>query len=65
MAEVFISYSRADLDAVNVLVQDLEGLGYEPWFDQALTGGQRWWDNILSQIRNCEFFVSTLTPESL
>jgi hypothetical protein len=65
MGEVFISYSRADLEAINVLVQDLEGLGYEPWFDQALTGGQRWWDNILSQIRDCEFFVCTLTPESL
>jgi TIR domain-containing protein len=65
MAEVFISYSRADLEAVNVLVQDLGGLGYEPWFDQALTGGQRWWDNILSQIRDCEFFICTLTPDSL
>jgi TIR domain len=65
VAEIFISYSRVDLEAVKVLVQDLEGFDYEPWFDQALTGGQRWWDNILSRIRSCEFFVTTLTPDSL
>jgi TIR domain len=65
MAKVFVSYSRADLEAIKILVQDLEDAGHESWFDQALTGGQRWWDNILSNIRSCEVFVSGLTPDSL
>jgi hypothetical protein len=65
MPRVFISYSRADLETVRELVQDLEELECQPWFDQVLTGGQRWWDTILSNIRESEFVICTLTPESL
>src|SRR5262245_6056763 len=65
MAKIFISYSRADLEAIKTLVEDLEDAGHASWFDQALTGGQRWWDNILANIRDCEVFISGLTPDSL
>jgi hypothetical protein len=35
---------------------------HDVWFDQHLTGGQQWWNNILSEIRKCEIFVAVL-PE--
>lgn len=65
MAKIFVSYSRASKDIVEELVQDLTSDDHEIWFDQHLTGGQKWWDNILSEIRKCEIFVVALTLDSL
>ena len=64
MRKVFISYSRNNLDVVTQLVEDLQAVGTTTWYDQTLTGGQRWWDNILSNIRNCEVFIFALSPSS-
>lgn len=64
MRKVFVSYSRANLDAVTQLVDDLKAVGIDTWHDQTLTGGQRWWDNILASIRGCDIFIFALSPES-
>jgi hypothetical protein len=64
MKRVFVSYSRTNLDAVTQLIQDLEAIGVPTWHDQTLTGGQRWWDTILGNIRDCDIFVFALSPES-
>lgn len=64
MRRVFVSYSRNNLDVVKQLIDDMKAVGIETWHDQALTGGQRWWDNILSNIRECDIFVFALSPES-
>ena len=64
MKRVFVSYSRNNLDVVTQLIQDLQAIGIVAWHDQTLTGGQRWWDNILSNIRDCDIFIFSLSPES-
>ena len=64
MRKVFVSYSRQNLDVVSQLVEDLQAVGMTTWHDQTLTGGQRWWDNILANIRDCEVFIFALSPES-
>ena len=64
MRKVFVSYSRNNLDVVTQLVEDLQAVGMTTWHDQTLTGGQRWWDNILANIRDCEVFIFALSPES-
>lgn len=64
MRKVFVSYSRQNLDVVSQLVDDLQAVGMTTWHDQTLTGGQRWWDNILANIRDCEVFIFALSPES-
>lgn len=64
MRRVFVSYSRNNLDAVTQLVEDLQAVGVDTWHDQILTGGQRWWDNILANIRACDIFVFALSSES-
>jgi hypothetical protein len=48
-----------------VLENDLERLGHEVWYDQQLSGGQAWWDEILAQIRACDIFVFVLDPASV
>ncbi len=64
MRKVFVSYSRNNLEIVSQLVEDLQAVGMTTWHDQTLTGGQRWWDNILANIRDCEIFIFALSPES-
>lgn len=64
MRKVFVSYSRNNLEAVAQLVKDLTDVGFDPWHDQTLTGGQKWWDSILGSIRNCDIFVFALSKES-
>src|SRR5262245_59070009 len=65
MAKTFVSYSRTSEAAAKALVADLENLGHTVWFDQDLSGGQAWWDQILATIRGCDVFVFVLNPDSL
>ncbi|NTW55322.1 MAG: acetyl-CoA carboxylase biotin carboxyl carrier protein [Chlorobaculum sp.] len=65
MAKIFLSYSRKSQAIAKNLVADIEALGYSLWFDQELSGGQVWWNQILENIRNCDVFVFVLDPESI
>ena len=65
MRRIFVSYSRTNLDVVSQLIQDLKAVGIDTWHDQALSGGQRWWNDILAQIRNCDIFIFAVSSESL
>ncbi|MBC7814419.1 MAG: toll/interleukin-1 receptor domain-containing protein [Burkholderiales bacterium] len=65
MTQIFISYSSKSRDVVSALAKDFQTAGYEVWFDEALTGGQSWWDQILTNLRACEIFAFALTPEAL
>jgi hypothetical protein len=47
------------------LTDELDVLNCVVWLDQQLTGGEKWWSRILSEIRNCDIFVACLSPGSL
>jgi hypothetical protein len=64
MRSVFISYSSGDAEHVRTLAADVESLGHRVWFDQALAGGQRWWDQILQEIRETDVFVFAVSAGS-
>lgn len=49
--QVFISYARSDAERVGALVESLRQLRCDVWLDEELTGGQKWWDTVLAQIR--------------
>jgi hypothetical protein len=71
--KAFISYSSRNRDAVQGLAKDLDGAlnTISPsthnavWFDQALVGGQDWWNTILDHLMNCDVFVFALSPNSI
>ena len=65
MAKIFLSYNRKGAALVEGLIEDLEELGHDVWFDQELSGGVDWWDRILTEIRGRDLFVLVLTKESL
>jgi hypothetical protein len=65
MLNVFICYHHQARSFAGALAKDIESLGHIVWFDQALSGGQLWWDRILAEIRNCGVFVFVLTQKAL
>ncbi len=62
---IFVSYTREHREAARALTRDLEAVGHAVWMDDALQGGQTWWEQILEEIRRCDFLVLVLTTESL
>ena len=51
--------------AATALAHDLEELGDPVWYDKSIVGGQEWWDEILSQIRDCRLFVLAISKHAL
>lgn len=60
MPQIFISYPREYRPLVERLVGDLRSSGYEPFFDEHLTGGQRWWDELLDRIEGSRAFMPVI-----
>lgn len=65
MSTIFISYNRRSKEIAIPLANDIEALGHAVWFDQELSGGQTWWDQILAAIRSCDVFIFVLDPAAL
>lgn len=66
MAQVFISYSRRDLDFVHQLAADLKKAGLEVWYDVSkLGGGSRWRTEIENALQNSQYVVVVLSPDSI
>jgi hypothetical protein len=64
MPRIFLSHSSEDKERVNELAGVLEELGHGVWIDNKLTGGQEWWDRILAEIRDSDYFGIVLTEAS-
>src|SRR4051812_609469 len=62
---LFTSYSRKDATAVEGLIADLERAHMSVWHDQALHGGDPWWQDILRRTRQCDVFLFALSTNSL
>lgn len=61
--QFFISYRSVNRPQVERLVLDIKALGHEVWFDKELTGGKAWWDQIMEQVRACDYVIAALSPE--
>jgi hypothetical protein len=63
---VFISYSRKDINFARRLATDLEGAGFDVWWDLSdLKGGDDWVRFIPSAIEASQYFVVLLSPNSI
>jgi len=63
--QIFISYARSDAGRADELVEGLRQLHYDAWLDQELTGGQAWWDVVLTQIRASSAVLVAVSPAAL
>jgi len=65
MANIFLSYARKSEASAQRLVGAFRDLGHDVWFDRDLSGGQKFWETILSRIQGCDIFVFVLDPPGL
>ena len=66
MTQVFISYSRRDLAFVEQLAADLQAAGLDVWYDlSGLEGGARWSREIQKAIRESQYVLVVLSPDSV
>jgi non-canonical purine NTP pyrophosphatase (RdgB/HAM1 family) len=61
--KIFISYSHEDATHALSIQQALEI--HEVWFDQRLSIGQAWWEEIERQIARAHCFLFLLSPNSM
>ena len=62
---VFISYARTESQSLRDVVDDLEPAGLNFAFDRQVGGGQHWWDQITSWIRDAQLFLLLASEISL
>lgn len=66
MQQVFVSYSRKDIDFARKLAGDLEKAGFETWWDISdLKGGDDWVRIIPAAIEASQYFIILLSPDSV
>jgi len=63
--KIFISYKSDDRQKVKKIVDNLETLGFEVWYDQELKTGVKWWKEILLKIREADIFIFMMSEKSL
>ena len=62
---VFFSYSHADKELVEKIIIELRQRLCRVWFDEGLTPGESFNDELAERIINCECFVVALTKHSV
>src|SRR5215211_6864492 len=62
---VFLSYARGDAGKVETLEDGLRSFGVDVWLDDALVGGDQWWQAILREIRSRDVFVQAVSPAGI
>jgi hypothetical protein len=62
---LFISYARKDKARIHDLINILREGGYDPFFDQQLTGGRDWQVQLSDEIDACDVLIAVLTPHSI
>lgn len=66
MVKVFISYSSLDKEIALKLADDLRSNNHSPWIDQhGIAGGDKWPTTIVQGIRDCDYIVLLMSPNSL
>ncbi|NDJ86675.1 MAG: toll/interleukin-1 receptor domain-containing protein [Chloroflexi bacterium] len=62
MKHIFISYAHQDQEYVNRLAHDIRQHGLEPWVDNRIEHGDRWWRTIVKAIKDSIAVVVVMTP---
>lgn len=66
MADIFISYSRRNLDEAKTLVKRLQDEGIGVWLDQnAIEGAEQWATEIVEGINSCTTFILLISGASI
>ena len=62
---VFISYSHADSDAVFAIIRKLQQQGLNIWYDEGITPGAEWSEEVARRILECSSFFVFLSENAI
>ena len=66
MADVFISYSRKDIEFAQHIHQELETRDRQPWVDwQDIPPSAEWLDEVYAGIQEADTFLFIISPDSV
>jgi TolB-like protein/lipoprotein NlpI len=66
MAELFISYSKANREQALALADELRGRGFSVWIDQGgIRGAKQWSAEIVEAIDACSTLLLLISPDSI
>jgi len=65
MADVFLSYSKADRALAQSVVRELESLGFSVWWDDRLTPNESWDRLIEDEIEDAKVVLVLWTATSV
>lgn len=63
--QIFISYSRQDIEFARRLSTDLTAAGYQAWFDHSIKTGEDWETAIVTKIKESDQVIIILSQNSL
>ncbi len=61
---IFVSYSHRDSALVFMEIERLNKLGYHVWYDEGISPGNEWTQEIAQALEHCSMFVVFFTPNS-
>lgn len=62
---IFISYSHKDRDEAVKVIRLLQRNRYRVWYDEGIDPGTEWDENIAEHIKQCEYFLALISPNSV
>ena len=65
MADIFISYARADRDRIEKLAAAFEGEGYSVWWDRQIVGGAEFSKDIVRELAAAKAVIVAWSKESI
>ena len=60
---VFLSYAHRNTKAAVGIIQNLQNNGYRVWYDEGITPGSEWDENIASHIEKCSCFIALMSGD--
>ena len=64
-AYIFISYAHRDKKIVYPEIARLNSLRYRIWYDEGITPGSEWSDEIGNALQRCNTFIVFISPQSI
>ena len=62
---LFLSYSHRDAEQVESVIRSLKTYGFRVWYDEGLTPGKEWDENIANTIMTCSYFIVLMSANYL
>ena len=62
---IFVSYAHDDADLVYPEMQRLRELGFNIWYDEGISPGASWRDELAHAIEQCSLFLFFVTNKSV